>query len=974
MLIPLAASVWLTVAPPALDPLIPRAESALTALPGVEAARVGKMRLDFPEGLTRPAFRLSEVTLSGRAAGATGRSPLMLRCPSAVISVRPGDLIAGRFWPAAVTLRAPVLELPAGPAHEADWGETLDRMAEGWAGAFDWAPGPAVSVRVTDGALKVGDLTLALPRLTVRRDDRDPPGLSINGRYRHADHETTVAVDLVAGAGTVRLIGFRPRVLTDFSAGLPAVEATGWSPLLVSIPLKVDLTLVQAADGRLAVDGFSVDGSGGTLRHPSLAAPIPVASIACTGRIADGLKTVHLDTLSLDAGGPRLVGSGRLDRTGSHWTGLRLDAEIHQLPLDKVRIFWPEGLIDPVREWILTHFKAGGAPRTEVRLALNRNGPTLPPAVPFRVHFDGVRLDYHNPLPALENGRGEAIFSAHSADIRVDAGTLADSAVEKGRVVITGFAPDTPPAIEITGDIRGPAADLLDAARSLSAGGGLAKLPVTAGEAQTTLSVAFPLGKDFSPDRVRVGGTSRIQSLVIDPYFGRRLTEGDLRLSLADRRITLSGKLMAGAVPVTADGVIGPDADGIRLSARLTPNDLRQWGVPCPGFVTGSAGATATLTPPLESGEVQLRLDLTDTRLAPPLTRWEKPVGVSGTLVARMVPDDGLRFPQVHLYGDDYHVIGYGSVSQESELHLTRLRLGRNDLALHLTRKPEAGWDLSIEGAELDAAPLFETESVPSVIDDLDGALRCRVSTVHLAGDGHLANLTGDARFHEGRPTAARFDARLPGGESVTLSLNTDADGRRLSADAGNAGELLRVLGVTEYLAGGRLHLDLALSADGPSRSGELTVEDFTLLKAPSAVKILSLASFDGILEQLEGGGIPFDRLTARFSEDGDRLILDDVRMEGPPLGITARGEIDRADGTLTVEGLLVPLNVVNRIIRTIPVVGKLITGKGIIAASYTLTGSVDEPTVRVNPLSTLLLGPVRELFDRIENGTAPPS
>ena len=967
VLLSAAALVWLTVAPPALDPLIPRAEVALTVPPGVDSARVGGMRLRFPEGFLRPAFRLTDVTLSG------GGGALRLRCPSAIISVRLSDLIAGRPRPAEVTLQAPILELAAGFGPETDWGETLDRIADGWAGAFDRAPGPAVSVRVTDGTLKVGDLTLALPRLTVRRDDRNPPGLSIDGRYRHGDQETTMAADLMAGSGTVRLAGFRPRLLTALFPGLPAAAH-------FRCPLTVELTIVNASDGRMAVDGFSVEGGGGTFRHPALATTVPVASIASTGRVINGLKTIHLDTLTLDAGGPRLVGSGRLDRKGSQWTGLRMDAEIHQLPLEKARIFWPEGLIDPVRDWILTHFKAGAATRTEVRLKLNRNGETILPAdaVSVRAHFEGIRLDYHGPLPALEDGRGEAVFSAHSADIRVDSGTLADSTVDSGRVVITGFAPDTPPGIEITGDILGPAADLLDAARSLSVGGGLAELPVTAGKAQTTISVGFPLGKSFSPDRVRVGGTSRIQDLVIDPYFGRRLDEGDLRLTLADRRITLSGKLMAGAVPVTADGVIGPDADGIRLNARLTPEDLRRWGIPCPDFVTGSAGATATLEPPLESREILFRFDLTDTGLALPMTGWEKPAGVSGTLMVQMVPGDELRFPRLHLYGDDYHVIGYGTVS---DLHLTRFRLGRNDLAIHLTRKPEAGWELLLDGAELDAAPLFDADSVPSAVKGIDGAIRFQVSTVHLAGDGRLANLTGTARLHGGRPMAARLDARLPSGESVSLSLNTDADGRKLTADTGNAGELLKALGVTEYLAGGRLQLDLVPGPEGRRAdtrvrpySGALSVEDFTLLKAPSVVNILSLASFEGILEQLEGGGIPFDRLTARFSEAGSRLTLDDVRMEGPALGITARGEIDRDAGTLTVEGLLVPLNVVNRIIRTIPVVGKLITGEGIIAAAYTLTGPIDAPTVRVNPLSTLLLGPVRELFERIENGKAPPS
>jgi hypothetical protein len=67
-----------------------------------------------------------------------------------------------------------------------------------------------------------------------------------------------------------------------------------------------------------------------------------------------------------------------------------------------------------------------------------------------------------------------------------------------------------------------------------------------------------------------------------------------------------------------------------------------------------------------------------------------------------------------------------------------------------------------------------------------------------------------------------------------------------------------------------------------------------------------------------------------------------------------------------------------NGIIGHLPLVGWVLTGgedQGLFAASFRLTGSNDDPTVTVNPLSALTPGLLRKMFDPFfGTSEAPPA
>ena len=90
------------------------------------------------------------------------------------------------------------------------------------------------------------------------------------------------------------------------------------------------------------------------------------------------------------------------------------------------------------------------------------------------------------------------------------------------------------------------------------------------------------------------------------------------------------------------------------------------------------------------------------------------------------------------------------------------------------------------------------------------------------------------------------------------------------------------------------------------------------------------------------------------------------LRIYGAALGITARGRVNFSDDKIALEGTLVPAYAINSILGEIPIIGSLLVGgegEGVVAATYTITGSLDDPQIDVNKLSALAPGFLRGLF-----------
>jgi hypothetical protein len=98
--------------------------------------------------------------------------------------------------------------------------------------------------------------------------------------------------------------------------------------------------------------------------------------------------------------------------------------------------------------------------------------------------------------------------------------------------------------------------------------------------------------------------------------------------------------------------------------------------------------------------------------------------------------------------------------------------------------------------------------------------------------------------------------------------------------------------------------------------------------------------------------------------------------MYGSQVGLTFEGQVDLDDEMLDMQGTVVPAYGVNWAIGQIPLIGALLKGsegEGAFAVSYTLRGTVGDPSIIVNPLTAITPGFLRELFSGLTSGTLEP-
>ena len=139
--------------------------------------------------------------------------------------------------------------------------------------------------------------------------------------------------------------------------------------------------------------------------------------------------------------------------------------------------------------------------------------------------------------------------------------------------------------------------------------------------------------------------------------------------------------------------------------------------------------------------------------------------------------------------------------------------------------------------------------------------------------------------------------------------------------------------------------------------SSTLKIYNFKLKELPILTKVLTLASLQGIADLLSGEGIRFEEFEMNFKNNKDLITIDEIYAVGPAISILMNGYVEK-NKLISLRGTLVPATTVNKVIGSIPVLGKILvgskTGEGVFGVSFKIKGSPEKPQTSVNPIKTL--------------------
>jgi hypothetical protein len=755
------------------------------------------------------------------------------------------------------------------------------------------------------------------------------------------------------------------------------------------MPLRVKMA-ASAGEGSVKIDGV----------HD---VPMPVKSAYVSGEADIVAGTASLDQIKADLGVAQAEGTVNVV-TENGAKVITAKANLLGMPMDQLHLYWPAGLTPDPRAWVTKYLSHGIVTKATLDLVMAYDA-AAEKKVSLRslgghIDYKDIKVDYYPPLMPVTGATGTADYDAKSFNLDIVSGSLGDMAVRKSTIRITDLDKadhEHHARIDIAVSLSGPVKTALkvldsDPLKYPTALG--LQADTVSGMADVDVTFAFPLHHALDLPEVAVTAKAQIKEASLQNVAaGLPLTGGDLTLSLEGGNLGIKGSGKLAAMPVTFDWLksfSSSDKVSSTLSAKLSLDTpaLKAFGVPDDLKLGGTLPSDVKYTQMHDGQEILvLKSDLGPVSYTLPLIDISKAAGQAGSLEMEMHLQKGslASIPSFTLQSDAASFSGSAGFAGGSlqKAKITGARFGESSFAFDFENKGAAGYNVNMTGKQFDASVFFSEDEKPG--NDALAAKKVTPLNLKMSVDRLM---TGKTKGMEGvrlsmkrnewqRIDMLELDARA-GGKPLSVRYLPQPIGHSLRLEADNAGAALSVLGITNSVRGGKLVVDGKTPPKGGKRDlqGRAILGDFSLKDAPVIAKLLNAMSLPGLLSLLSGeSGMSFKKARVNFTwtdrgqpeqQNNIRLIgLKDGQTSGASLGLTFGGTIDNWKNTYNLDGTIIPVSDLNKMLNVIPIVGQILTagGEGIIAATYTIKGPKDQPAVMVNPLSVLAPGILRKIF-----------
>lgn len=676
--------------------------------------------------------------------------------------------------------------------------------------------------------------------------------------------------------------------------------------------------------------------------------------------------SVEIGQATLLDGDRRVSARGRIVADPAGWR-VALDVALDAIGHDRLIALWPLRAVPKTRDWLALNLQEGTL--QDVKAAL-RTAPGTEPKLALSYDFSGAGVRFMPTLPPVENGHGYAVLEGRRYTVVLDQGHV--TAPKGGTLDVSGsvfVVPDVtqiPAQGEITLKSRGSLTATL-AILDEKPFGFLTRAgqPVDLGEGQVSAgaTLKLPLIGKAQPSQINwtvSGQIAGFRSTVLVP--GRTLTSPLLQVTADKGELVIAGKGELEGVPFDATyrQPLGPGTNG---GAQVT------------GTVEVSQSASANLKlglpEGLMSGSTTARIDVTLTRGQPPALRltsglrglglsipelgWSKARASGGTLSVAATLSSPAAIPQLSLKAEGLEARGSLSLRGDGSMdqfRLSRLRVGQwLDAEARLTgqgakRSPK----VALTGGKLDLRRL------PAGRGAGGGPLTLSLDRVVLSESISLTRVAAELTSRGGM--AGPFTGQVNGGAEIRGTLRPGAGGTTIGVTGADAGAVLSSAGIFPDARGGTL--EMTLVPRGAGYAGKALVRSVRVRNTPVLAELINAISVVGLLEQLDGRGLTFNRADAEFRLTTNAVEITRAAAVGASLGVSLAGVYDLRSNRLDMQGVISPVYLLNGI-------GAVLTrrGEGLFGFNYRLRGTPADPQVTVNPLSVFTPGMFRELFRR---------
>lgn len=681
-------------------------------------------------------------------------------------------------------------------------------------------------------------------------------------------------------------------------------------------------------------------------------------------------------------------------------------AKIDEFSLEYLSRFWPRYLAEPAWQWCKDGLTGGLAKNGNFVFKFGYDNKTKSFGL---LNLDGVAdledgdLHYLDGMPDVHNVYGRAKFSMQNISIDVDKGVSDGVIITGGNVNIYDLNKnDNFISINLIGNSSITDALNLINNPPLKIAAGMGVDPKTIhGNVDVQLKLDFELKQNLDSKDIKVDVKADLHDVSNSDFVpGHTMSAKNLLLSVDTAGWSLSGEAKYDTLPIKL-AINEKFAEKkykskCNISFKLDDEAKKalgiNWAILEEPNISGYAIVDADIT--VQQNDeiaVKVKADLKNTAIDFAYLGFVKPLNQTAAASADVVliKDKIKSVSNIKLQKSGFNIAGGLSMypsGRVKSVDINQIKGPKTSARAKVSiSDSENPWlKVEISGLSYDLSPFFEqikskrqkdNKHLPVQANDDDGFEKANNTDIFMTVNSlwtnnttPIQNFAGSAKIRKG---IGMEELHMVGNygidKSIKLKLDYIPKGNKehyLSIDSNNAGSTFKVLRLYDNMVGGTMKIEARRLAD-KKFIGHMQVRDFSIQNAPVVAKLLSVASFTGMLDLLKGDGLTFTHFNAPFEYQYKILTLKQAKAEGNVVGITTNGTYNRATDDIKMKGVIAPAYSINRFLGKIPVVGNLLASKDgtIFAATYKITGNADDAKVDINSLSMLSPNSLKEWY-----------
>ena len=673
----------------------------------------------------------------------------------------------------------------------------------------------------------------------------------------------------------------------------------------------------------------------------------------------------------------------------------------NQLAVSAVKRLWPAPIASGSRSWIMDHVDQGLVERLliAVNMPLDKLGKPdveLPDeAVQIDATIIGGVFRALGDLPPVRDAQVTATVTGRVARVKIARAIVETPnnrrfSVSDGLVEVLNHAPPNPKGT-IQFRFSGPADAIAETAsfEPLRGAIGMTFDPnVTKGTVSAAGRFDMIFRKELIDDEVDYTVDTDITNFSSDRVIrGQRVDGVTAKITFTPPQVRVKGDGKLAGSPATFElRKARKTGEGeFRLTATLDEGARARAGVDLAPWLTGpvSFKAQGKLS---ERGDnrIDVEADLTNAQITDLVPGWSKAPGRAAKATYKLTEREGsVKIEDLNVTGSGAALRGSVELEPDGNIisaNFPVFQLSDGDKAsLKADRGPDGTIKATLRGDVLDARLMLKRLTEGSVQTgpvqgkqykprDLDLEMRVGAASGNNGEVIRQLELRILRRNSEIRSFALLGKIGRDG--SLVGELRARDGGKPvIYITSADAGALFRFADYYSRIQGGDTWVMIdPPHPDGGAQEGTVNIRNFSI-KGEQGLEKMGMDASRGAT----GSGVPFSRLQINFSRTPGKFNIREGLIHGDAMGATVSGVLDYSHDHVSLQGNYIPAYGLNNAAgRALFILGTP-SNEGLFAYTFQIAGPASGPTLIVNPISGMMPGMFRKLFEFRGAGDAPP-